>query len=177
MSMVKPMRAFQWAARRAMESCIAEDAEHELGEMIGGEGGCEALQPVGHEADWHPEAAEEGHGQIDEVDDAGGGVGWDEQREEEAHAGEADAADYGHAEHLDDFGGGERDAAECYARWTVSDGDDDEAEGDGAGALCEEIGGAGMGLARLSSSHPAASSAARPTPMPKSAAPISPKQA
>ena len=95
---------------------IAEDAEHELGEVIGGEGGCEGLQPVRHEADWHPEAAEEGHWQIDEVDDAGCGVGGDELGEQESHAGEADAADYGHAEHLEDFDGGERDAAEGYAR-------------------------------------------------------------
>ncbi len=50
---------------------VVEDAEHKLREMVCGQERSDALQPVGHELDGNPEAAEEGHGQVDEVDDAG----------------------------------------------------------------------------------------------------------
>src|SRR5271169_3334758 len=75
---------------------ITEDAEHELGEMIGRQSGREDLQPMRHESERHPQTAEERHWQIDEIDDGWCGVCWDKLCEQEAHAGEAYGADDGH---------------------------------------------------------------------------------
>jgi hypothetical protein len=85
-----------------------------------------------------------GHGEIDEVDDAGCGVCGHDKGEEESHAGEADGAAYRHAEHLGEFGRGEVNVSEGDAN-DGEDGDDDEAEGDCGGAFGEEVGRDGHG--------------------------------